>query len=167
MMKLFGTLIILACGILSGITVLENHKNKIKFLKEYIEFILFIKSEIKYSQKTIYEISKNASSGKLFLPYIKNFIKFSTIQSLPDDWAHTYDNIKENLRISPEEKALIIKFGENLGITDVLSQINYCDHHVKCITSHLIKEQDKQKQLGNLPLILSIGISAVIILIII
>ena len=76
----------------------------IKFLEEYISLILEIKTEIKYTQKTLFQILKGYGSGKFLSPVIDKCVEFSRTCSFETAWQKAFSGIGKNYFLSSEEE---------------------------------------------------------------
>lgn len=139
----------------------------IKFLEAYISLILEIKTEIKYTQKTLFQILKSYGGGKFLSPIIKKCLKFSETCNFETAWQKAFSGIGKNYFLSSEEENLVKNFALKLGSSDVTSQENYCDYNISLVKPFLeaaLKEKAKNK---NLPIILGFCISLIISIVLI
>ena len=139
----------------------------IKFLEEYISLILEIKTEIKYTRKTLFQILKGYGSGKFLSPVIDKCVEFSRACSFETAWQKAFSGIGKNYFLSSEEENLVKNFALKLGSSDAASQENYCDYNISLMKPFLetaLKNKAKNK---NLPIILGFCISLIVSIVLI
>ena len=139
----------------------------IKFLEEYISLILEIKTEIKYTQKTLFQILKGYGSGKFLSPVIDKCLEFSETCSFETAWRKAFSGIAKNYFLSSEEENLVKNFALKLGSSDITSQENYCDYNISLVKPFLetaLKNKAKNK---NLPIVLGFCISLIVSIVLI
>lgn len=139
----------------------------IKFLEAYISLILEIKTEIKYSQKTLFQILKGYGSGKFLSPIIEKCLKFSENCSFETAWQKAFSGLGKNYFLSSEEENLVKNFALKLGSSDITSQENYCDYNISLVKPFLetaLKNKAKNK---NLPIVLGFCISLIVSIVLI
>lgn len=154
-------------GTLGGFAVYEKQRNKLKFFRQYLDFIENIKNEIRYSGKNLFDILSTYRCEYPFKIYIDKSIDNLSKLSFEDSWKKSFKLCVKDLGISDSEESLIVNFGLGLGKSDTQSQINHCEHNLQIAKPHLKKLQDDYHSKGKLPLIVGIGCGIVIALLIV
>lgn len=139
-----------------------RNSNHIKFLNEYIEFILNLKTEIKYKQEALLTIFKKCGNKKLLFPMLDKCLELSETIPLKQAWDKAFSNLHHTVGASAEEEKIIKNFVLNLGLTDTESQLNYCDYNISIIKPFLIQALENKKKNEQLPIILGICLSLII-----
>ncbi len=158
-MKLIGILIIIFSCSYGGIIIYKAQIRKISFLESYIEFLIYLKNEITYSQSTIYEIFKNYSCNLPLGTYINNFLSFLNGNfSLKSSWRLSFESISENIKLSSTEKNIILKLGNNLGACHTEGQIEILNKNIEILQQCLKSAKEFKKKKGKLSIILGVGV---------
>lgn len=167
MVKIIGFIIVIISGTLGGFAVYEKQRNKLKFFRQYLDFIENIKNEIRYSGKNLFDILSTYRCEYPFKIYIDKSIDNLSKLSFEDSWKKSFKLCVKDLGISGSEESLIVNFGLGLGKSDTQSQINHCEHNLQMAKPHLKKLQDDYHSKGKLPLIVGTGCGIVIALLIV
>ena len=105
-MKILGIIFLVFAGGMVGTIFWRRSLEHIKFLEAYISLILEIKTEIKYTQKTLFQILKGYGSGtgdivvniSVYIPEHLDKDEKSKIESLNDSkHIQPTDNIKNKI----------------------------------------------------------------------
>lgn len=149
-------------GGLSGFICYGKYNLKVSFLAQYINLIIVLRNEIRYSQRPLSEILKNFNCEKPLGRYISKCAEnLKTNNSFKNSWSSAFEKCK-SLGVSQEEYEIINSFGCSLGTCDVTGQIYYCDYNLEMIKPYLIKAKENRKSKGKLSVILCVGISVLI-----
>lgn len=167
MVKIIGFIIVIISGTLGGFAVYEKQRNKLKFFRQYLDFIENIKNEIRYSGKNLFDILSTYRCEYPFKIYIDKSIDNLSKFSFEDSWKKSFKLCVKDLGISDSEESLIVNFGLGLGKSDTQSQISHCEHNLQMAKPHLKKLQDDYHSKGKLPLIVGTGCGIVIALLIV
>lgn len=146
-------------GVLGGFAVSEKYTKKVIFLRQCVDFIINLKTEIRYSQKPLCEILKNYFCIEPLSKYISICASYLKEECFEDSWKKAFANVSKEIGISKEKADVIINFGNELGSCDTEGQINYLDHNLNIIKDYLNEEIENKKTKGNLPIILGAGLS--------
>lgn len=166
-MKILGIIFLVFAGGMVGTAFWRRSLEHIKFLEEYISLILEIKTEIKYTRKTLFQILKGYGSGKFLSPVIDKCVEFSRTCSFETAWQKAFSRLSKNYFLSSEEENLVKNFALKLGGSDAVSQENYCDYNISLMKPFLetaLKNKAKNK---NLPIILGFCISLIVSIVLI
>lgn len=141
---------------------------RVRFLQQYLQFISYIKTEIRYTQRVLSEIinsyndTKSEISG--FLSQVQKNLKLE--KSFAKAWQEAVESSADTYGLRKSEKDLVSKFGGGLGATDVRGQISLCEMYQKLIGTaiEVAKEEKEKRSKLYLMLGVSAGISIAIIL---
>ena len=162
-----GIILVILSGALIGFSLSFRNSRHINFLREYIKFISYVKTEIKYTQKPLLHILKNYSHDEYLFNQINNCIILSQESNLSHAWKSTFSNLYGKYGITLEEENIIKNFFSQLGNSDVDSQINYCDYNISIIKPYLEKLIETKNKDERLTIVLGICISLMLLLIIV
>ena len=154
-------------GALGGLAVHEKQYKKLKFFEQYVDFIVSIKNEIRYSGKNLCDILSNYKCDYPFKNYIDKSIENLSRFSFENSWEKSFKFCSRDLGISNAEKNLIINFGSGLGKNDIQSQIYYCEHNLEAAKPYLEKMRSNYHLRGKLPIIVGIASGMIAALLII
>ena len=146
-------------GILGGFAVSEKYTVKVIFLRQFVDLIINLKTEIRYSQKPLYEILKSCSCGEPLRRYINSCVSHLKEKCFEDSWKEAFANLSKETGISKEKADVIINFGNELGSCDTQGQINYLEHNLNIIKTYLNEAIENKKTKGNLPIVLGASLS--------
>lgn len=159
---------IVISGTLIGCSISLRNSNHIKFLREYIKLIFYIKTEIKYTQKPILQILENYDdNGYLFNQINECIILVNKKNNFDLSWRQAFSNLRNKYGVPLEEENIIKNFSSQLGTSDVESQINYCDYNISILNPYLKKALEKRSKDEKLPIILGVCISLMLAVIVI
>ena len=106
-----------------GFVISRKLSVRVRFLQQYLQFVSYIETEIRYSQRILSEFIneyKNESEFKLFLTEIKENLKSRA--SFSKAWTDSVHKIPNSYGLLSQEKELISEFGQELGSTDIDGQ---------------------------------------------
>ena len=162
MFKIIGLVLLILSGTSIGLMFSIRSLVHINFLKEYINLILNMKTEIKYSQKPIFEILKDYNSKECLSECIKKCIELSNNNSFEIAWKSSFSNLSTLYGVSLEEEKIINNFASKLGTSDIDNQINYCEYNISLINPYLQNAIENKTKNQKLPVILGISLSLII-----
>ena len=142
--------------------IAARNMNHIKFLNAYIKFILDLKTEIKYNQEPILKIFEKYSRSSVLSPMLEKCLKLSQSLPISQAWSAAFSNLHRAIGVSQEEEKIIKDFARNLGQTDILSQLNYCEYNISIIKPYLNEALENKKKNEQLPIILGVCLSLII-----
>ena len=157
----------LISGTLGGLAVSEKYFKRVDFLRSYINFLIYLKNEIRYSQKNILEIIKSYSvRGDLSICF-KKFIENMKENSFQKSWVNAFVECSNVIGIDSQEEKEILNFSKNFGSCDIEGQITYLNHSLETFGDFLNIALESKKKKGNIPVVLGLGISLCIVLMLI
>ena len=124
-----------------------------------MKLILYFKTEIKYSQKTIIQIVKEYHPQTPLKSYINQCIKLLNHYPFEQAWKVAFSNLQHDFGASSEEENIIKNFSSGLGASDVENQINYCNYNLEVIKPYLEREIKNKNKKEKLPVILGLSSS--------
>ena len=143
MIKLFGCLMIITCGILTGFFYIKSLNKRIEILSFFIKLLEEMKIIIEYKHLSIPEILEgcNNSVNNIFLKKCLEKIKNGT--SLKTAWN---DSLKENaveMCLNENDLMILSDFVICLGETDISGQISNIVLYADLLEKR-IKDANKQ-----------------------
>ena len=129
-----------------------------KFLQQYLQFINYIETEIRYTQRVLSEIvSEYQSDSELsdFLVALKENLKSNA--SFSEAWQTTTKAIPDSYGLLRQDKELICEFGKEVGSTDVMGQVALCSLNKSLISAVL--ETAKEEKIKKSKLYFMLGSS--------
>lgn len=145
--------------ILSGTAVgyMASHRLSMRaaFLSQYIKFISFCETQIRFSAIPIIEILKRQQDSPYISPFIKNCIKrMETGVPFPKAWGDSSNEISKDMGLTEEDINLIKDFGISLGESDVEGQISHCKLNIKLMNDVLDLAVENKKKKGRIYIML-------------
>lgn len=129
---------------------MKSHRLSVRvmFLQQYLSFLDYIETEIRYSKKLIYEIIKSYTSQNelsYFLRCICNNIQNNLSFNIA--WKDAVYKLPDYYGLQPQDKEFISDFGRQLGTTDTQGQVSLCQLNKAFVTSALeIAKNEKSKK---------------------
>lgn len=134
-------------GTMAGCSVSHRVSSRVKFIEEFIRFIEFIKSEIRYSSSALKDIISKYDSDSCISEYIKQCMCLLYNQySFESAWSLSIDNIHANAGLEKRDIELIKSFGCGLGKSDTYGQISHCELNIELMKSVLDAARDSQEK---------------------
>lgn len=140
---------------------------RVRFLQQYLQFLSYIETEVRFSKRLIYEIIKNYSNENEFGSFL-NTVCDNVENSIPLDKA--FENAIHKLPacygLLKQDIEFICEFGRELGGSDTEGQIELCRLNKSLISSALQSAREEKNKKSKLYLMLgsSFGICLTIIL---
>lgn len=148
MLKGLGCAIIMLAATLMGCVKYKKLSNRVTFLTEYLQFINYLEAEIRYSSGIIQELIEKYSSSSIFNNFLLHIKQnMSAGQTLNSSWISALSSMKDSFGLYAENVELIYNFGNNLGNSDIESQISYCKMNKQLVRSKIsLAREDKEKK---------------------
>lgn len=145
MLKLIGLLMLIVTGTYIGFSKSRCLSNRVDFLEEYIGFLSYIETQVRYSSDCIVNILDDYDS-KNRLNFIDCcLLKMNNGAVFIKSWNESIDEIPDSVGLKNEDKNLLRSFGNELGKSDIEGQISHCKLYQK-LTSQKLEEARMQKQ---------------------
>lgn len=147
--------------------VISSHKLSVrrKTLESIVNSVIKMKSMINFSTYEIDRVICECFSD------IYGFEMFSQSMGDYDDfvscWNNRVSSLPDELCLDSEDKELLRKFAENLGITDLQGQTDNCVLYCELFKDRLEGAKEKEKSSGRLYKILGFSLGCVITLMIV
>lgn len=154
--KFFGLFMIVSSCFLVGLSIYEQYYRRIVFLKDYMNFIIYIKSEISYTQSPIKNILGRYNKSSCLKRHISKLLQNLKTNSLECSWHLVFHGISKENGVLLEEENTIAEFGKQLGICDTETQTKILNYHIKTIDTYLKEATMVKKSKGNLPIVLAL-----------
>ena len=165
MLKTIGLIILILSGTLKGVTVSEKYSKRVRFLRSYIDFLIHLKSQISYSEKTLFEILKNYSCPQILKTRLNKCLQNFDSDSFENLWKNAFLDAYIETGITSEENSMIINFGKEIGKYDVSEQINYISYSLDFFQNHIKDALDNLNSKGKLPIIIGVCLGFAVALI--
>ncbi len=149
----------LISGTLGGLAVSEKYFKRVDFLRSYINFLIYLKNEIQYSQKNILEIIKSYSVRGDLNTYFTNFIENMEKNSFQKSWVNAFSGCSSVVGIDLQEEKEVLNFSKNFGSCDIKGQVTYLNHSLKTFENFLNIALESKKKKGNIPVVVGVGMS--------
>ena len=134
---------IVLSGTAIGYMVSHRLSMRAAFLNQYIKFISFCETQIRFSAIPIIEILKKQQNSQYISLFIKNCIK-------KIEKGISSSEISKDMGLTTEDMNLIKDFGVGLGKSDVDSQISHCRLNIKLMSSVLELAIENKKKKGRI-----------------
>lgn len=150
-----------------GFVISHKLSVRVRFLQQYLQFISYIETEIRYAQRVLSEILgtyENETEFKSFLTIIKENLKSDI--SFFEAWSDAVHKIPNSYGLLKQDKELICEFGKELGATDVNGQMALCDLNKSLVNSILNAAKEEKIKKSKLYFMLgsSFGVCIALIL---
>lgn len=131
-----------------GYLVSRKLSKRVAFLNQFLQFIAYIETEIRYSSSLIIEIIRGYRPCKELDFFIKEFLKRLEIdEDINKSWAETVKGTYKDYGLSKSEMETIINFVYDLGSNDTQGQVKHCRLNCDLIKEHLrIAKDEKQRK---------------------
>lgn len=164
MLKLSMCLVIVCCSTMVGNWYSLRLKCRRKSLLVLIEAISRMKSHFVFSGYDINRIVSESFSG------CKNFEGFCDFENDSDEfhkcWEQKVSLIPADAGLSAEDKRLLIRFSEVLGITDIEGQISNCDFYIDVFSQRLKSAETNEEKNSRLYKILGFSLGCIVTLVV-
>ena len=140
---------------------------RVSFLQQYVRFIEYVETEIRYAHKILESIINNYENDSDFINFIHMVKQNLTYdRNFSKAWEKAVYKIPSSFGLTMQDKKTICEFGATLGATDVMGQISICKLNKSLIRSILevAKEEKNKKSKLYFMLSSSFGICITIIL---
>ena len=125
-MRILGTLILSALPVLWGIDYYAAQRKRADFLESFVEFVIYVREQIRFSGREISEIFSIALREPRFARpiYEELFLAIKNKDSLEKIFKNNKD-----LLLKKHEISTVCGFLDGLGKNDVLGQIAHADYY--------------------------------------
>ena len=141
---------------------------RINFLKQYLQFIAYVETKVRYSCENIYELIRGYHAQDNFLLFLtdvkKNVEKYNNFDI---SFNAAIKNLPKSYGLKKEDIEIIQDFGSNFGKSDVVGQLNFCKLQRDLINASLSLARDEKEKKAKLYFMLwsMSGLSVVLALI--
>lgn len=158
-MKLFGAICIFIFFSLLGIFKGEKEKEQLAECEAFAEVFIYIKNQVNYFLTPTKKIYNDISNGLLeksgFLPSLRSH---ENDEVYCDVWRISFESTKKALHLSEKQEVIIIGFGENIGKTSDMIQMNSFDYYIAELDGEISKL--KKETVKNVKLYRTLGMTA-------
>ncbi len=117
-LKLFGALLLSAAGLAAGCRRAAALNRRRRFWTQFLAFISRLETGLRYRNTSLYILVN--SSGELFkIPEEKKEKPFE------ENWRELISPLTVRFSLSGEDRAMLERFGERLGKTDLEGQLSH------------------------------------------
>ncbi len=156
-MKFIFAFLTASVCLLTGLYKGSELSGKVRELENVIAFLNRCKSEIKYRESRVLDIINDFSKtdGRR-LEFIDRCLVYSLEMDFPKAWKKAVGEACG--RLSQKDRENLCFFGEKIGTSDTLSQLNLIDFCIACFEESLIEAREKEK--SDKKLYYAVGASA-------
>lgn len=167
LIKLTGAFLLIASSTAMGFMISRKLSIRVRFLQQYLQFVSYIETEIRYAHRVLSEIVsgyKNETEFNNFLTQLRENLKLKPDFSAV--WQEAVHKIPNSYGLLTQDKEIINTLGKELGTTDVEGQIALCDLNKGLVSALLegAKEEKQRKSKLYFMLSSSFGLCAAIVL---
>ena len=165
MLKLIGSIMLILSGTAVGYMASHRLSMRVAFLNQYIKFMSFCETQIRFSAIPIIEILKRQQDSPYISSFIKNCIKkMETNVAFPKAWVEATNEISKDTGLTTEDINLIKDFGISLGESDIEGQISHCRLNIKLMNDVLDSAIEDKKKKGRIYIMLGLFSGVAIVL---
>lgn len=132
-------------------TISHRFTLRIEFLKSCLNFLKYLENEISYSKDTIYDILKRYPDNHTIQRFLRNCCEnIEKENDFNKSWTLALDEVKEDFNLKKSDLNFLENLGNNLGKSDVDSQLSYCELALNACNLNLaesIEERNKKSKL--------------------
>ncbi len=150
-----------------GVVTSRKLALRVRFLQQYLSFIDYIETEIRYARRALIEVVRGYQNGVEFQAFLTVVYRdLAQKVPFPEAWSKAVRSLPSTYGLLRQDKELIYSFGDNLGATDVDGQIALCQLNKNLVSAALEAAQDEKNKKSKLYLMLgsSFGMCLAIIL---
>lgn len=134
-----------------GYLISHRFSKRVTFLEQFLQFIAYIETEIRYSSSLIVEIIKSYKPEKELRDLLDEFYKIlSATDSINKSWGMAVKNTYKSFGINKREMEIVINFVFNLGSNDTQGQIKHCKLNFDLIKDCLAAAKDEKQKKSKL-----------------
>lgn len=170
MLKTAAMLLIVAAFTSVGRYYASLEKKRAETLRDILMMISVTETQLRYARLPVSDLLKNlcenrALSGLEFLKECRELLCFGESFSLA--WKKSIGQNSELKKLLPEAYDSLIVLGDEIGATDLESQLSRCEYYKQLFARILEEREEKSKRSARLfpPLGLLLGISAALFII--
>lgn len=167
MLKFLGASLVLLSSAALGYLKYKKLTDRIAFLTEYMQFVNYLETEIRFSSDCVAELVESYKAQGCLSFFLQKFMQcIKSKNSLSFSWARAVHTTKDLLGLVTEDVEIIHNFGASLGTTDVAGQISHCELNKKLIKKQISLAQTDKEKKGKLyfTLYFFAGLSVVLLL---
>lgn len=134
MFKLCLCVVVLLCSTLIGNWFASRLKNRRNSLLILIEVITRMKNHFAFSGFDIFRVVSESFKG---FQIFEAFADYNNSEDFHLWWKTGILSLSSESGLNQEDKRLLIRFSDSLGVTDVEGQISNCDFYIDVFTQRL------------------------------
>ena len=151
---------------MAGVMASRKLVMRVGFLEQYLKFISFLATEIRYSASSIFQILEKYSKVEFLAPLLKGCtVKIEKRVSLSDAFQDAVDELPKEYGLTQEDLQLLKEFGQGLGTSDIEGQLAHCALHTELMNTYLENAREEKKKKAKLYVMLGLlsGIAAALL----
>lgn len=140
---------------------------RVRFLQQYLQFVSYVETEIRYSKKILYEIVKNYNNENEFSYFLTDVcMNVESSISFDKSWIKSVHSLPKSYGLLSQDIEMLCNFGKELGNTDIDGQISFCNVNKSLISMMLENAKDEKNKKSKLYFMLgsSLGLCITIML---
>lgn len=147
MVKLLISLLLIVSSTLLGISASMKLKGRVQSLCSFHEGIHRMKSLISFSGYDMVRVV-----GECF-EKVRGFESFSSADCtypLYTRWTNSVKTFSSESKLTEKETEILLRFGENLGVTDTEGQLKNCDLYIELVSELISAAKDEEEKKSRL-----------------
>lgn len=162
MAELLMVIVILASGTLLGFSFSQNLVNRRKTLEAIIESLEKMKTYIGFSSMEIFSITAEVFG------FLQGFEEFTRVPesdvSYIKWWEACVKNLSKETGLCKEDKELLLRFSQGVGVSDVEGQMSHLDLFVRMFNERLHNAREAENKKSRLYKILGFSLGCAVTL---
>lgn len=164
MFRLCMCSVVILCSTFMGNWFAARLKSRRKNLLLIIEAITRMKNHFAFSG---FEINRVVSESFCGLPCFERFcICDGSTEEFNLWWEKTVESLPSDTGLSREDKRLLLRFSDSLGVTDVEGQISNCDFYIEVFAQRLKAADAAEDKNSRLYKILGFSLGCIVTLVV-
>ena len=167
-MKWAGLLLIVLTGGAIGWRQALGLRQRTAALEELLRWIRQLAAVMRYTAAPLGELLADSSlrEGYPALPFLAALAQQADGGSFSEIWRRSIDS-EQGLAFTEEDRALLLRFGDQLGQTDIEGQLAHCALYVELLEERLAEAREAQRTKGHMYATLGVsgGLALAILLI--
>ena len=158
---------LIAASTMLGIMASKKLSHRVEFYEQYIKFISYISTEMRYSSSPIPELFKKYNNSLMISQILNNCLDgMNDGNNMTSSWENAIDNLNGDYGLKLEDINIIKGFGSNLGATDLDGQICHLKLNNDLAITYLENAREEKKRKEKLYIMLGVfaGIAAALLL---
>ena len=166
-MKIIGLVMLIGSFVTIGYRCSNKFNVRINFLQQYLQFIAYIETKIRYSPEVIYDLVDGYRCENEFKDFLELVSKeILNNRDFESAWNYTVTALSSKYGLCFEDRELLKSFSKNIGTSDIDGQLNYCQLNKELARDRLNCAKEAKEKKGKLYFMLwsILGVSLALVL---